>query len=294
MITMTMEKLFAKAGLNYNEMDKNVAYDVSDKNIKIKSFNHKTNKNEFKKILSLVRKDDTTMYQLVSKDGTVFLKCSGAHKIYDKHKKQYFPVEQIEEGTLLSNNGSSIPFFVKKTNEIVPILDMEVEDNSNYFTNGILSHNTTTGGNSLQYYASIRLKVTKIGVVEEGSGDNKEKTSITTRVEAVKNKTFPPFRRGEIQVAFGKGIDNEAGVLEELIEKGIIQKKGGWYAYEGTNVAQGIMNLKIWISQHQDEYQNMKQRLDEMDKQTIEEMPAENVSEESLPDEDNTETGEIE
>ena len=294
MITMTMEKLFAKAGLNYNEMDKNVAYDVSDKNIKIKSFNHKTNKNEFKKILSLVRKDDTTMYQLVSKDGTVFLKCSGAHKIYDKHKKQYFPVEQIEEGTLLSNNGSSIPFFVKKTNEIVPILDMEVEDNSNYFTNGILSHNTTTGGNSLQYYASIRLKVTKTGVVEEGSGDDKEKTSITTRVEAVKNKTFPPFRRGEIQIVFGKGVDNEAGVLEEIISNGIIQKKGGWYAYNGTNVAQGLINLKIWISQHQEEYQNMKKKLEELNASEIEVETSETIDNDNSDTIDNTEVGEIE
>lgn len=153
----------------------------------------------------------------------------------------------------------------------------------------------TSGGNSLQYYASIRLKVTKTGVVEEGSGDDKEKTSITTRVEAVKNKTFPPFRRGEIQIVFGKGVDNEAGVLEEIISNGIIQKKGGWYAYNGTNVAQGLINLKIWISQHQDEYQDMKKKLEEVSSQIVEEAPVEEV-EDTPPndDEESTETGEIE
>jgi len=296
---MTMENLFLKAGLDYKNMDKDVAYDVSDKNIKVKSFNHKTGKNEYRKILSFVRKDDAIMHNLVSKDGSVLLKCSGAHRIFDKDKKEYFPVEQIERGVLLSNNGKDIPFFVKKTNEIVPIVDMEVEGNSNYFTNGILSHNTTSGGKALQFYASIRLKVSKVGVVEEGSGDNKEKVSIRTKFETVKNKTFPPFRTGEAEIVFGKGINNEAGVLEELIESGIIQKKGGWYAIDGANVAQGMVNLKQYLADNPSIYAALKEKLNAETEIDIAEnqtnSPLENMTDDEIAKiaENDTESGEI-
>lgn len=122
-------------------------------------------------------------------------------------------------------------------------------------------NDTTAGGGSLPYYASIRLKVTKTGAIEEGSADNKEKTGVNTRVEAVKNKTYPPFKKADFVIMFGTGVDNEAGILEELIEKDIIHKKGGWYAYDGANIAQGMVNLKIWIASHQDEYLKMKERL---------------------------------
>lgn len=299
--SITMENLFLRVGLDYKNMDKDVTYDVSDKNIKVKSFNHKTGKNEYRKILSLVRKDDAIMHNLVSKDGSVLLKCSGAHRIFDKDKKEYFPVEQIESGVLLSNSGKDIPFFVKKTNEIVPIVDMEVEGNSNYFTNGILSHNTTSGGKALQFYASIRLKVSKIGIVEEGSGDNKEKTSIRTKFETVKNKTFPPFRVGETEIVFGKGINNEAGVLEEMIESGVIQKKGGWYAIDGTNVAQGIVNLKQYLADNPSVYEALKVKLnaetelDIAENQTVAPIDANDMTDDEIASiaENDTQSGEV-
>ena len=268
---MTMENLFSRVGLNYKNMDFDVPYDVSDKNIKIKSYNHKTNKTEMKRIISLVRKRDSKVYHLVNKHGDILLKCSSAHKIFDIEKNKYFHVGDIESGKALNNNGDVIDFFVKETNEIVPIVDMEVEGNKNYFTNGILSHNTTSGGNALPYYASIRLKVSKVGVIEEGSGENKEKTSVRTRIEAVKNKTYPPFKKEECVIVFGKGIDNDAGILDELIEQDIIHKKGGWYEYEGNNIAQGLVNLKIWLAEHKDTYEQMKQVLLEKTKPEIEE-----------------------
>lgn len=258
---MTMENLFSKVGLNYQDMDYNVNYDIRDKNIKVKSFNHKTNQAEMKKIVSLVRKEDSKVYHLVNKAGDILLKCSGAHRIFDNDKKEYFHARDIKSGKALNNVGKKVNFFVKETSEIMPIVDMEVEDNENYFTNGILSHNTTSGGKALQFYASIRLKLSKVGVIEEGKGDDKEKVSVRTRVEAVKNKTFPPFRKAEYVVVFGKGIDNEAGILDELIEHEIILKKGGWYSIDGSNVAQGLVNLKQYLAENPAIFDQLKVKL---------------------------------
>ena len=145
---------------------------------------------------------------------------------------------------------------------------------------------TTSGGNALPYYASIRLKVSKVGVIEEGSGDNKEKTSVKTRIEAVKNKTYPPFKKEECVIVFGKGIDNDAGILDELIEQDIIHKKGGWYEYNGENIAQGLVNLKIWLSEHKDVYEQMKQVLLEKTKPEVEEQTNEPVEADSMTDEE--------
>ena len=194
---MRMEDLFVQAGLNYKDMSINEFYDISDKNIKIKSFNHKTNQYEFKKIVSLVRKEDSPIYKLITKNGDVLLKCSGAHRIFDSKKKEYFRVKDIQSGNALSKNNESVSFFVVKTNEIEPIVDMEVEDNENYFSNGILSHNTTSGGSALKYYDSLRIKLTKIGSVDEGTGDDKQKIAVRIKAECVKNKTFPPFKKSE-------------------------------------------------------------------------------------------------
>lgn len=243
-------------------MEKNVFYDVSDKNISIKSFNHKTGKNEMKKILSFVRKDDAIVYHLVTKAGNILLKCSGAHRIWDERTNSYQQVENIESGYVLTTSGKKIEFFSKKTEETSPIVDLEVEGNENYFTNGILSHNTTAGGNALKFYASIRLKFSKIGTIETGSGDNKEKTSVRTRVEAVKNKTAPPFRKAEFIISFGKGIDNEAAFFDAIIERGLVQTKGaGWYSLDGKNIAQGATKLREYFESHPEVYEKLKKQV---------------------------------
>lgn len=243
-------------------MEKNVFYDVSDKNISIKSFNHETGKNEMKKILSFVRKDDAIVYHLVTKAGNILLKCSGAHRIWDERTNSYQQVENIESGYVLTTSGKKIEFFSKKTEETSPIVDLEVEGNENYFTNGILSHNTTAGGNALKFYASIRLKFSKIGTIETGSGDNKEKTSVRTRVEAVKNKTAPPFHKAEFIISFGKGIDNEAAFFDAIIERGLVQTKGaGWYSLDGKNIAQGATKLREYFENHPEVYEKLKKQV---------------------------------
>ena len=121
------------------------------------------------------------------------------------------------------------------------------------------SPETTAGGNALKFYASIRLKFSRIGTIETGSGDNKEKTSVRTRVEAVKNKTAAPFKKAEFIISFGKGIDNEAAYFDAIIERGLVQVKGaGWYSIDGKNVAQGTTKLKAYFEENPEIYERLK------------------------------------
>lgn len=158
---------------------------------------------------------------------------------------------------------------------------------------------TTPGGLALRYYSSIRLKFSKIGTIETGSGDNKEKTSVRTRVEAVKNKTAPPFRKAEFIISFGKGIDNEAAYFDAIIERGLVQVKGaGWYSIDGKNIAQGTIKLKEYFDKNPDVYNNLKQQVIEgkkSSKESVKETPveAETMSDEEIADAVEEEIGEI-
>lgn len=156
-----------------------------------------------------------------------------------------------------------------------------------------------SGGKALGFYSSIRLKLSKLGVIEEGDKDEKEKVSVRTKVEAVKNKTFPPFRTAEYIVVFGKGIDNDAGVLDEAIERGMIVKKGGWYSIDGENVAQGLNNLKIYLAEHPDIFNKFKEEIKSSEPK-LEMVVDDSADSESMSDDeisqkivDNTESGSV-
>ncbi|MBQ4479152.1 MAG: hypothetical protein II943_00765 [Victivallales bacterium] len=243
-------------------MEKNIPYDVSGMGIRIRSYNHQTGSVEMRQVLSLVRKGDSAVYELVTKAGDIILKCSGGHRIWDEEAKEYHHIHEIESGTALNSSGEKVEFLVRKTNSVEPIVDLEVEGNANYFTNGILSHNTTPGGKALKFYASVRLKFTKLKALEEGSGDNKQKVGVRTRVEAVKNKTFPPYRRGEFIITFGKGIDDEAAVFQAIIETGLVgTKAGGWYTLDGQNIARGLPALHDYYAANPAVYERLKAAL---------------------------------
>lgn len=284
-------------------MEKNVPYDISGKNVKIKSFNHKTQQNEMKKILNLVYKGDYPIYHLVNKQGDILLKCSGAHRIWDNATAQYHHIQDIEGGKALTKTGENIEFFVKQTNEMQPIVDMEVEGNSNYFSNGILSHNTTTGGKSLEYYASIRLRVSQCGKVEETIDGEKVIKAIETRITSAKNKTFAPFKTCEIVVEFGKGIDNDAGVLDLAFQYGIIKKGGGGIYTVNGEKFKGLPALKEYLEGNPELYEGIKAKTREaMDGDKQEPVIEEEIDANSMTDDeiasavesdDNAEVGEV-
>ena len=148
------------------------------------------------------------------------------------------------------------------------------------------SDSSTPGGKALRFYASIRLKLSKLGAVEEGSGDNKQKVSVKTRVEAVKNKTAPPFRRAEYFVTFGKGIDNDALYFQTILEK-FCEKSGGWFTVEGKRI-QGALKVKEFFEQNPDVFAKYKQMVDDSYKsKKPEEIPVEErETEEENPEEE--------
>ena len=113
---------------------------------------------------------------------------------------------------------------------------------------------TTPGGKALPYYASIRLRLSKASTIKQGE----EEIGVVSRVSCVKNKTAPPFRRSEISIIFGKGIDDETALFRAIIDKGLVEKKGaGWY-YIGDAKLQGDAKLREYLEAHPDIYEGLK------------------------------------
>ena len=108
---------------------------------------------------------------------------------------------------------------------------------------------TTTGGNALKFYASVRLEVRKIETIERGDEDA---VGNKVRVKVVKNKVAPPFRRAELEIIFGKGISWSASLLDAAVKYSIIDKKGAWFTWGEEKVGQGRENAKLYLEQNPD------------------------------------------
>ena len=105
------------------------------------------------------------------------------------------------------------------------------------------SPETTTGGNALKFYASLRIDIRRIGQIKDG--DNI--VGNRTRIKVVKNKVAPPFRKVEIDIMYGEGISYEADLLDLALQSGAIEKTGSWFSYEGMKIGQGRENVKKYI-----------------------------------------------
>ena len=105
---------------------------------------------------------------------------------------------------------------------------------------------TTTGGNALKFYASVRLDIRRIGAIKSGE----EVTGNLTRVKVVKNKVSPPFREAEFEIMYGKGISREGEIIEIGSNNGIIEKAGSWYSYKGERIGQGKDNARDFLEKN--------------------------------------------
>ena len=105
---------------------------------------------------------------------------------------------------------------------------------------------TTTGGNALKFYSSVRLDIRRIGAVKEGD----EVVGNETRVKVVKNKVSPPFRQAEFQILYGKGIYHMGEVIDLGVKLGLIDKSGAWYAYQGDKIGQGKANAARYLEEN--------------------------------------------
>jgi len=107
---------------------------------------------------------------------------------------------------------------------------------------------TTTGGNALKFYASVRLDIRRIGAIKKGD----EVIGNETRVKVVKNKVAPPFREALFDILYGEGISREGEIIELGVNHRIIEKSGAWYAYNGDKIGQGKDNAREYLREHRD------------------------------------------
>lgn len=105
---------------------------------------------------------------------------------------------------------------------------------------------TTTGGNALKFYSSVRLDIRRIGAVKDGD----EIVGNETRVKVVKNKVAPPFKQTEFQILYGRGINRNGELVDLGVKHGLVDKSGAWYAYKGNKIGQGKANVGVFLTEN--------------------------------------------
>jgi recombination protein RecA len=105
---------------------------------------------------------------------------------------------------------------------------------------------TTTGGNALKFYASVRLDIRRIGSIKKGD----EVIGNETRVKVVKNKVAPPFREALFDILYGEGISREGEIIDLGVQHKLVEKAGSWYAYKGEKIGQGKDNAREYLKEH--------------------------------------------
>src|SRR4029450_2099388 len=114
------------------------------------------------------------------------------------------------------------------------------------------SPETTSGGNALKFYASVRLDIRRIGAIKEAAVGGKDPAvgGNRTRVKVVKNKMAPPFREVEFDILYGQGISHSGDLLDLATEANILEKSGAWFSFQGERIGQGRENARAYLEQH--------------------------------------------
>jgi len=119
------------------------------------------------------------------------------------------------------------------------------------------SPETTTGGNALKFYSSVRLDIRRIGAIKKGD----EVIGNQTRVKEVKNKMAPPFKQAEFEILYGKGISKLGELIDLGVANGIVEKAGAWYSYEKDRIGQGKENSRAFLQEHPEMADEIEKRL---------------------------------
>jgi recombination protein RecA len=105
---------------------------------------------------------------------------------------------------------------------------------------------TTTGGNALKFYASVRLDIRRTGAIKKGD----EVIGSETKVKVIKNKVAPPFKQAEFDILYGEGISREGEIIELGVNAKFVEKAGAWYSYNGEKIGQGKDNAREFLKEH--------------------------------------------
>lgn len=167
---------------------------------------------------------------------------------------------------------------IKKTNTLVIFI------NQIRMKIGVMFGNpeTTTGGNALKFYSSVRLDIRRIGAIKKGD----EVVGAETRVKVVKNKVAPPFRQAEFDVMYGEGISLEGEIIEQGVQLKLIEKAGSWYSYNGEKIGQGKDNVREYLKQNPDISKDLEDQIRANANLANSKMIVENQTDEDAVDED--------
>ncbi len=121
------------------------------------------------------------------------------------------------------------------------------------------SPETTTGGNALKFYSSVRLDIRRIGAIKKGD----EVIGNQTRVKVVKNKVSPPFKMAEFEILYGEGISREGEIIELGVQNGLVDKAGSWYSYGSDRIGQGKENVREFLKTNPDVAEEIEQKIRE-------------------------------
>jgi recombination protein RecA len=116
---------------------------------------------------------------------------------------------------------------------------------------------TTTGGNALKFYSSVRLDIRRTGAIKKGD----EVVGNETRVKVVKNKVAPPFKQAEFEILYGAGISREGEIIDLGVQNGIVEKSGAWYSYAGGRIGQGKDNVRTYLKEHPEVAQEIEAQI---------------------------------
>lgn len=148
------------------------------------------------------------------------------------------------QARLMSQALRKLTANIKRTNTLVIFI------NQIRMKIGVMFGNpeTTTGGNALKFYSSVRLDIRRIGNIKKGD----EIVGSETRVKVVKNKVAPPFRQAEFDIFYGEGISREGEIIDLGVKLGIVDKAGAWYSYNGDRIGQGKDNVRNFLKENPD------------------------------------------
>jgi recombination protein RecA len=135
---------------------------------------------------------------------------------------------------------------------------------------------TTTGGNALKFYSSVRLDIRRIGAIKKGD----EVIGAETRVKVVKNKVAPPFKKAEFDVLYGEGISLEGEIIDEGVNLDLLEKSGSWYSYKGEKIGQGKDNARDYLKDNPEVSKEIENLIRDQSSLTIANQEIENIEEE--------------
>jgi recombination protein RecA len=127
---------------------------------------------------------------------------------------------------------------------------------------------TTTGGNALKFYASVRLDIRRTGAIK----DREEVTGNATRVKVVKNKVAPPFKQVEFDIMYGEGISKIGEILDLGVKAGLVEKSGSWFSYDSVRIGQGRENAKNYLRDNPDMADRLERAIRQRTEKVAEEM----------------------